>query len=58
MSKIKDAMLDEQMVAHKELLESAPDCTKCEDVGYVEKTEWVGSDDCYTVEVRCICNED
>ena len=34
------------------------ECEKCEGKGYIEKTEWSGTDDSYDVEVRCVCNED
>lgn len=33
-------------------------CPSCLGKGFVEKTEWVGTDDSYEVSVRCVCNED
>jgi hypothetical protein len=34
------------------------DCDTCEDKGYVEKTEWSGTDDSYDITVKCACQED
>ncbi len=34
------------------------DCEICEDKGFIEKTEWSGTDDSYDVEVKCQCQED
>ena len=33
------------------------DCEVCEDKGYVEKTEWSGTDNSYDVEVKCSCQD-
>lgn len=60
MCAIKDNVLEMQRLAHKELCENEPQpkCEFCQDEGYVTKTEWVGTDTSYDLEVRCICNED
>jgi hypothetical protein len=33
-------------------------CEDCKDTGYVEKTEWTGTDDSYDITVRCECNDE
>lgn len=33
-------------------------CKICEDKGYIVKTEWVGDDESYDVEIKCVCQED
>ncbi len=35
-----------------------PNCEICEDRGFIQKTEWSGTDDSYDVEVKCQCQED
>lgn len=46
--------------AHKELCEreSEPKCEYCQDTKVISKTEWVGDDDSYEVELKCVCNEE
>lgn len=34
-----------------------PSCERCEDKGYIEKTEWVGEDDSYDITIRCECQD-
>jgi hypothetical protein len=38
--------------------EEKVNCSICEDKGFIEKTEWSGTDDSYDVAVRCQCSED
>jgi len=33
-------------------------CEFCEGVGFITKTEWVGTDDSYDVELRCVCQKE
>lgn len=33
-------------------------CKMCLGTGIYEKTEWVGTDDDYQIEVKCACRED
>ena len=33
-------------------------CEVCEDKGFIEKTEWSGTDDSYDITIRCNCSYD
>ena len=35
-----------------------PNCEICQDKGFIEKTEWSGTDDSYDVTIRCECAYD
>lgn len=34
------------------------ECEECQDTGIITKTEWVGDDQSYDIEVKCICRSD
>jgi len=48
-----------EKVAHEEeCADEKVKCEFCKDTGYITKTEWVGEDSSYDVEVKCFnCNE-
>lgn len=50
MSKL--SMLEERISATQKV------CKFCEGTGIVTKTEWVGDDDSYDVEKKCVCQEE
>lgn len=35
-----------------------PNCEICEDKGYIERTEWTGTDDSHSILGRCECSYD
>lgn len=44
-------------IAEQDARDQKFDCSICKDKGFIEKTEWTGTDDSYDVQVRCECNE-
>lgn len=35
-----------------------PSCDICKDEGFIEKTEWSGTDDSYDITIKCECQND
>lgn len=42
----------------KECANEYPKCEFCKDTGFIETTEWVGTDDSYDAQALCVCTED
>lgn len=55
MCAVKDKLIEIQETGFDD--RKAPACENCEGKGFIEKTEWVGDDTSFDIEVRCICKE-